>query len=501
MRRAMRKGEIDMRKATQRDCIVVYGAGECGEAICKQFRNAGYTVVGFIDRKKRGELCGLPIEGSDSGTYKRSAIVFIALSNGNLHMSVTRQLFREGYQYVICLPLGFGLSSDKQNEIIRNYADCMCGKMQNIWAYEKEDLVTDFFIEQNKLLDSWDEKELKVIWVGKNIVFSEAKDKYPGDIERLPNNPELFDFPVALRKPYYILYDYFDGKPVDVNGYFSIYKEEPSSERKRDILAERYELFKLMKKEKQQGNLSFFENSAPTAQWNEKGYFNLVGGHHRTTFLIHQGMESVPILVNKKDYISWCNLEAITRHKDLLFEKQSRVNFDAPFFRYRLSEYQVFEQNVYDKVLEQLWALRKEHGAVLDASTWDGMFALAAKRLGYTETAVSLKDSKYVEAIFDVLGVSGIRFSKECEAEYDIVFELGDDRERTEKKGSTEYLKKAHKYCKKHLFFDMVQVDVNTQDIENSSLIDSVSILGQWNEGGNIRNLYWVKYIERKKEK
>lgn len=496
MRGAMREGEINMKIVHPNDEIVIYGAGECGVTMLSIFKNAGYQVKGFIDMKKRGELCGLPIVKIKDKLFRRDSIVFVALSNGNLHKAVVEALFEEGYQYIISLSLGFHLSSSLKSRITRNYSDISCGELQTMSAFEPEDYKEDYLEEQKKFLEAWEENKLRLIWISKNIVFSELKEGYPGDINRLPDNSDLFDFPVALRKPYYVLYEYFEGKTENVNGYFDIYRDEITQEKKNAILAERYELFRIMKKEIQSGNMAFFENCAPVAQWNKKGHFNLVGGHHRITFLIYQGMESVPVLVQKQDYISWCNLERVLCYKDILSEGENVISFHLPFFSSKVSKYQAYEQKVYDAVLEEMWRFKNDGYSVMDMSAWNGMFALIAKRLRYGDIVVYASDKAYVKAVFDILGVTDISFLPDCRKTYDIVFDIDGEQCQNGKKNNKQYFMDLRKYCKHYLFADFVRQEMDSKRAMQLGLFESVSLLCTIYKSGQMYDIYLFKYKE-----
>lgn len=58
-------------------------------------------------------------------------------------------------------------------------------------------------------------------------------------------------------------------------------------------------------------NRDFFLDSAPKVIWNEKGYFNILDGHHRVMYLFYKGVWDIPVKICEKDKVYVEMLEKI----------------------------------------------------------------------------------------------------------------------------------------------------------------------------------------------
>ncbi len=481
-----------MKVLSASDNLLLYGAGEVGQKTAKILSNAGYHIAGFLDQKKTGTIDGYKLFKPDEIDKPFEFTVVICLANGNIHKEVAQKLFIIGYQYLVCLPLGFEIDDALKRKITRNYNDVIEGQKKTLYAIEKADLTYDVLIHQKDILENWMPEEKRVFWIQKEIVFSESKEKYPGDVTRLPDDESLYDRPVSLRKPYYVLYDYFSGQNDNVDEYFNIYKTTIGEVEKKRILKERIELYKVMKQELAKSNFSYFEQGAPEVEWNNGGYFNLVGGHHRTTFLIHEGFRCVPVRVNKNDYLQWINLEYLRENKEVLFDRKESFTIPNPAFQTRYSANIDKEEAVYDCVMAVLDENKGVNNSLLDISEWSGLFALAAHRLHFDTVAMYACDEEYEKALLSLLRGARIDVCKGVDEQYDFVVDLENDVQKVIRKIDTDSV---FEMCKRFYISNRIS-DEYGQELLKIGKIESIDVIGKYKINDESRKIFLLKKAE-----
>ncbi|MFR2694497.1 MAG: hypothetical protein ACLTBV_31760 [Enterocloster bolteae] len=95
------------------------------------------------------------------------------------------------------------------------------------------------------------------------------------------------------------------------------------------LIEKRFREFEIMQHELNCG-MDFFINHPAKAKWNSKGYFNLIDGHHRTTFLYYSGITKIPVQITRGDYESWCNVDVRKLYIKLSWNR-SGLNFISQY--------------------------------------------------------------------------------------------------------------------------------------------------------------------------
>ena len=93
----------------------------------------------------------------------------------------------------------------------------------------------------------------------------------------------------------------------DVNAFFELftsgvgdatrYFENYAALGRRDVAAcidDRVKTYGIWKEELRKG-MEYFQDAAAMVEWNVKGYFNVIDGVHRSLFLYHTGIYSIPV--------------------------------------------------------------------------------------------------------------------------------------------------------------------------------------------------------------
>jgi FkbM family methyltransferase len=89
--------------------VVIYGAGNCGQAMCRALIERGYRVCAFADRDKRGKVEGLPCYTPDDGQVQlaREANATLVLGLWNCAVDIPqlkREFLAHGWARVVAYP-------------------------------------------------------------------------------------------------------------------------------------------------------------------------------------------------------------------------------------------------------------------------------------------------------------------------------------------------------------------------------------------------------------
>lgn len=297
--------------------FVIYGAGEVGNNCYRRLRENGFCVTAAIDRKQCG---GQVIDGIY--TYKTEdfskafeqmdeLVAVICLADGLAHRDVADTLHRIGFQYIIFLPMDYCVNDSEKAQLTRMYNKVLDGigssriAVRNYRNYYLKDMDVS-----NSILNTTE--GYYTVWLGMELLFTESLKLWEGDKTKIHGIDEIKDKSIANDDPHEMLFHYFDLGTDDYERYFSSYKGEKTDEQKRKELEKREKLYRLFKREHNKG-MRFFIESAPHVVWNPRNYFNLVGGHHRTMYLLSEGHTVFPVIVSQKDFQKWCN--------DVVYEK------------------------------------------------------------------------------------------------------------------------------------------------------------------------------------
>lgn len=186
------------------------------------------------------------------------------------------------------------------------------------------------------LIHSLDENHI-VVWIPIELLFSEARENIHLDSyseEWIAQNKRWEDIPIISFEPLRGLFMFFmHGKNYPTT-YCERYRKllvslgEDDEYTDEQLVEQRFREFMQMQHQLSKG-MEFFIEHPVVAKWNDRGYFNILDGHHRTCFLYCSGFTRIPVQITKRDYDIWCNMEIVKAVRDIVLE-QKREYFYQP---------------------------------------------------------------------------------------------------------------------------------------------------------------------------
>lgn len=296
--------------------IVLYGAGEVGMFCATALKEKGYQVAGALDKKRNeGELVpGVPIirfSPEISVPYRKDdVIVLICLADGMLHKGVSEALYLDGYRYLVFLPLCHSMNQNRKRYLTDLYNKCLSASE----ALEQDIVIEDYaeyrfpeLSRENAIVEETPEEY--TILLNTELLFSESMDLWKGDKSKVFVQGKYKDKNIAAHYQTESIWDYFEQRAEGCEEYFRAFKQEKTEDEKKEIIKKREALYYAFQWEYNKG-MEFFIHTAPPVVRNPKNYFNLVGGHHRTTFLLSKGHSLLPVRMKKEDFEQWYHRDA-----------------------------------------------------------------------------------------------------------------------------------------------------------------------------------------------
>lgn len=295
--------------------IILYGYSTRGVPVYEQMKTAGYDVKGFFDRnavklRKGGQENIWTVE--EYGNREKEAVVIvICFENAIEQNKVAEFLYKNGFYKTVYLPMGmeYRQSAARQMREVYNFLlEERYELLKEIPEYE------ELHAESNAGNIIKKDNGRYTVWMPIEYVYTDNVIRIPYAEEKQKNQEfihfvhEYMDIPLYMNHIYLSLYRFFLGQGELDENYFRFQDLEDRKEDfepyKARLLKDRYQLFCIFDQEFNRGD-AFFVDSAPRAVWNEKGYFNLTDGHHRSAFLYVMGYTSLPIVITENDYIKY----------------------------------------------------------------------------------------------------------------------------------------------------------------------------------------------------
>ncbi len=375
---------------TDKTQFVIYGAGEVGSNCYKRLRENGFCVVAAIDRNQCG---GQIMDGIY--TYKiedfpkafelmDGLAAVICLADGLAHRNVADVLYQMGFQYIIFLPMDDCINDLEKTRLTQIYNKVLSGikdgsriVIKNYRNYYQKDMDVG-----NSILDI--SEGYYTVWLGMELLFTESLKLWEGDKTKIHGKDEIKDKSIANDDPHEMLFHYFDLGANDYERYFTSYKGEKTDEQKRNELEKREKLYRLFKREHNKG-MRFFIEGAPHVVWNPRNYFNLVGGHHRTMYLLSEGHTVFPVVVSQKDFQKWCHDEIYEKLTTYIRTHQIEYLY-APLPHPGMLNFPVECESFGETKLKCIMRFLAQENAsdmdVLDCSRGQGYYARNMERIG-----------------------------------------------------------------------------------------------------------------------
>ena len=299
--------------------ICIYGAGEVGQNFAVRSRQQGYKAIAFFDCKLVGKHCnGLPVLNYTSplpdNLDKSEVVTVICLADGMEHVAIAEALYSAGFSYFVLLPMGLPVTKRRAYALTRLYNQVLeVRKNLTVLVADYGSLRTPNLDPEHAILRR-DEERLTVL-MDATIVFSEDYSIWKGDITKVHGDARYSDVNIIICDFCFPLFAYLSGSTASHEQYLAVFKN--NLEGLQLNIAKRNRLFDLYCRELDRG-LDFFIESAASAEWSPKGYFNLVGGHHRTSFLVFREHKLLPLRISEADFARWCNHAYLKKIRDEL---------------------------------------------------------------------------------------------------------------------------------------------------------------------------------------
>ncbi len=379
---------------TAESIFIIYGAGEIGEKVNYALRKAGFSVYAALDKNKSGENIVEGIFTYRLGSepewkeIRKKAIVVICLADGMLHKMVAETLYQNGYCNIVFLPIQYSIHDKKRGELTQlyNYFLDDCTRLIGTEIKEYSHYAAFYADVNASIID--EQKDHVICWVRPEILFSESYELWEGDKSKVHGKLEIKDKNIMSDHPCENLFAYFTLDELDRNKYFNGFKDEKNEEQKEKELRKRENLYRIFKRELERG-MDFFIKGAPMTIWNPKNYFNLVGGHHRTAFLINQRRNLLPVKMRKCDFVEWCHMDIY--EKFLKYVKDHNiVSMYAPVPHPGMLNFPVeceeFGETKLKCILRFIAHMNMRDMHILDCSRGQGYYARNMERIGVCES-------------------------------------------------------------------------------------------------------------------
>lgn len=397
---------------------LLYGAGELGKNTLQKFLQNNLSVLAFIDQNISGKVCGITtdcLENIASLFYdqKESLTTIICLNAGTQHKDVAQRLFTFGFRKIVFLPIGYPLDYRTKTELTNLYNKALR-------AVDVASDVKDYFIYQGY---HWKEtakvKNFEsecICWLGEELLFSENQRDWKGERNNIHILNNMRDVNMNSLVQMHNLYLYLDGKINSCDIYLSFYPLLFRSQKAQEVLIDRKNLYLELNDNLRHG-LDFFIEAAPSAIWNHHGYFNIVGGNHRTTFLQHKGWRFYPVKISAESYEYWLNKDAL---KDIIsfISKHNITTTYVPIPHPCFMDFPSVEDKhgvtALSSILSFLGPIWLQGKKILDISQYEGVFARTAKRLRAEHIVCYNKSNILLEfssKLANLLRISGIEFT------------------------------------------------------------------------------------------
>jgi hypothetical protein len=274
--------------------ILIYGYGKVGQALHRRLVGQGYRVIGIID-KNAEQLAPVDncvfIKPEELDTEFAGHVIVFTLQNILEHERVVKMLTAKGAVKIVYLKRS---RQETNQAYFKIYNQLVYGTTINDFDFP----CTTIENEPERRIYYREEAESVIIEVPAPLLFTHAGSQSIQNINISAFKEYNALFEVLLKGKY----DYSE----DFNSYCAI---QCGSDRTIEVfLQDRFLLCQMMKTEYMDNGLSFFRNAPSTAQWNrQRGYFNLIDGHHRASFLVNNHVHTIPIRISMEDYGLWYN--------------------------------------------------------------------------------------------------------------------------------------------------------------------------------------------------
>ncbi len=297
--------------------VVLYGNSDYNERlqmIRSSIEACGEKIYFIVDKKHEraanyGPEC---IRFEELPDMDPQSIVFI-LTFWNIHMheEVAKELYAKGYSQILFLPGWVGENRVLLNQMRKVYNELLYG------GISKQEMIPDYYeiyspyCAKANLIRVYGKKQgvakgggYVCFWAPADYIYIATLQTERKYFKGAPNDyfQVVFDRHISQYESHNELFHYiFDG-----GAYPQAYLDVMSNgKEEKSVLQERVALYQQMRDGIQNDPESV--TYAPIfVQWNAKGHFNILDGHHRASFLYHLHFKQFPVVTRQNDFDAFC---------------------------------------------------------------------------------------------------------------------------------------------------------------------------------------------------
>lgn len=312
----------------KKSILFIYGISDIGIKIYNKMLEAGFNVNGFLD-KRGDEFSDILIGNKKVPVYvinnkvisslnKKNIIIIMAIRNPFVQNKVVELLNEKKYEKIIFLPVIIDKDNiwiDMMRKVYLSLESNVIKKsdLKNI-PYSKLVKESSKFIDYSLISIT---REFCIVNVPIALIYM-SKQSFYEDLNnnnyRLNRRHNYCDKNIVALDMFYDMFNFFENGRGNIDLYLKkiqetcpdLFLQKESDIKQQKWLDDRNSCFCLLSEAFNVEN-DFFIKSAIPAAWNEKGYFNLLDGHHRAAFLYFKGFNNIALKILKSDYDKWIN--------------------------------------------------------------------------------------------------------------------------------------------------------------------------------------------------
>lgn len=298
--------------------ILIYGYGVIGKELHRKLVEQGYHVIGIIDKKAQQFApvndCVF-IKPEELNEESAGHIIVLTLQNILEHERVVKMLATKGAEKIVYLKRN---GPETYQTCFRLYNQLIYSRTINDFDFP----LTTVGFEPERRCYYKEEAESVILEIPAPLLFTGMESSPWQNVN------------ITASKEYNALYDVLlHGKYESLKDFKTYCDILCGSNRIMEVyLHDRFLLCQMMQAEFMSHGLSYFKNAPSTANWNsQKGYFNLIDGHHRASFLVSNHAHTLPIRISREDYVLWYN-SAVAEKCRAYIKEQHIENTYTPIY-------------------------------------------------------------------------------------------------------------------------------------------------------------------------
>lgn len=384
---------------TKENRLYIYGGGELGRSFYRQLKKDGFCVKGIIDKnadklKTEDGFHIISVKGYKS-CFIDDDVIIVCVHNALWHTEIVESLKIIGINNILFIPLNKDYSRLGSNEMLKAYNHFVNREYNQLKGIPTLSSLQNHSITPSKAVIK-ETNDSVVCWVDITSLYTSESVGYATKRNAPKELEEYVDTPMPGMKPYVNLFKLLAGQDGgESDSFLRLCKrfqnsiDEYSDE---EFIADRFDLYNELSIQLNFGIERLIE-SAPDCKWNSKGFFNLLDGMSRTTFLYSRGFQFVPVKIKRNEFNNWVN-EAAVESVTTTLPPMTNWEIEHPGF----IEYPVRYPGVKFKLMtaiEEYYNKEKWEGkTIIDDTDTDGCIARYFARQG-AHVARAVNEEEY----------------------------------------------------------------------------------------------------------